>query len=72
MIGEKIAKKYMLDDKLLEDCVAYFYEKHSSIVTWISISTSKYMYLFISRIFCSVLPKNNCFMRNYITYDISF
>ncbi|VDK80748.1 unnamed protein product [Litomosoides sigmodontis] len=33
MIGEKIAKKYMLDDKLLEDCVAYFYEKHNSIVT---------------------------------------
>uniref|UniRef100_A0A0R3RXZ1 HTH psq-type domain-containing protein n=1 Tax=Elaeophora elaphi TaxID=1147741 RepID=A0A0R3RXZ1_9BILA len=31
MIGEKMAKKYMLDDKLLEDCIAYFYDKHNNI-----------------------------------------
>ncbi|CAG9530140.1 unnamed protein product [Cercopithifilaria johnstoni] len=33
MIGEKMAKKYVLDDKLLEDCVAYFYEKYNNIAT---------------------------------------
>uniref|UniRef100_A0A915PPC6 Uncharacterized protein n=1 Tax=Setaria digitata TaxID=48799 RepID=A0A915PPC6_9BILA len=31
IIGEKMAMKYILDDKVLEDCVAYFYEKHSGI-----------------------------------------
>ncbi|MCP9257159.1 hypothetical protein DINM_000380 [Dirofilaria immitis] len=31
MIGEKMAMKYILDDKLLEDFVAYFYEKHSNV-----------------------------------------
>ncbi|EFO27668.2 hypothetical protein LOAG_00821 [Loa loa] len=32
MIGEKMAMKYVLDDKLLEDCVAYFYGKRNSVV----------------------------------------
>ncbi|VDO40699.1 unnamed protein product [Onchocerca flexuosa] len=32
MIGEKMAMKYVLDDKFLEDCVAYFYKKHNNVV----------------------------------------
>ncbi|KAL4003891.1 hypothetical protein ACH3XW_9475 [Acanthocheilonema viteae] len=31
MIGEKMAKKYVLDDKLLEECVTYFYEKYNKV-----------------------------------------
>uniref|UniRef100_A0A1I8ECC6 Uncharacterized protein n=1 Tax=Wuchereria bancrofti TaxID=6293 RepID=A0A1I8ECC6_WUCBA len=32
MIGRKMAVKYVLGDKLLEDCVAYFHEKHNNFV----------------------------------------
>uniref|UniRef100_A0A8R1TZ61 Uncharacterized protein n=1 Tax=Onchocerca volvulus TaxID=6282 RepID=A0A8R1TZ61_ONCVO len=32
MIGEKMGMKYVLDEKLLEDCVAYFYKKHDKVV----------------------------------------
>lgn len=31
MIGERTYKKYVLDDKLLEDCIAYFRKKYNSV-----------------------------------------